>query len=61
MYHRLDVSATRQFRFEGANVTAGLSVLNLYDRKNIFYFDRDTGKEVYMLRILPSVSLKVEL
>lgn len=61
MYHRLDLSLTRQFRFEGAKVTAGVSVLNVYDRKNIFYFNRDTGKEVYMLRILPSVSLKVEL
>jgi len=61
VYHRLDMGVTRQLRVAGANVTAGLSILNIYDRKNIFYFDRDTGKEVYMLRILPSASLRIEL
>ena len=60
-YHRLDLSVTRQFIIEGTRVTCGASVINVYDRKNIFYFDRDTGKEVYMLRILPTVSLKIEL
>ena len=61
VYHRLDMSATKQFRVSGANITTGISVLNIYDRKNIFYFDRTTGKEVYMLRFLPSASLRVEL
>jgi hypothetical protein len=60
-YHRLDLSVTRQFQIESASVTCGFSVINVYDRKNIFYFNRDTGKEEYMLRILPTVSLKVEL
>jgi hypothetical protein len=36
-------------------------VLNVYDRKNIFYFDRKTGKQVNMLPILPTATLKVEL
>jgi hypothetical protein len=60
-YHRLDLSLNRKFQFEGANITAGISLINVYDKKNIFYFNRDTGKSVYMLRILPSVSAKVEL
>ena len=60
-YHRLDLSLTRQFQVEDASVTCGFSIINVYDRKNIFYFNRDTGQEVYMLRILPTVSLKVEL
>lgn len=60
-YHRLDLSLTRQFRVEDALVTCGVSVINLYDRKNIFYFNRDTGEEVYMLRIFPTVSLRIEL
>ena len=61
VYHRLDMSVTRQFHVGGANITTGLSILNVYDRKNIFYFDRVTGKEVYMLRILPSASVRIEL
>jgi hypothetical protein len=60
-YHRLDLSLTKQFRVEEALVTCGFSVINLYDRKNIFYFNRDTGQEVYMLRIFPTLSLRVEL
>ena len=60
-YHRLDLSLTRKFQIESAFVTCGFSVINLYDRKNIFYFNRDSGQEVYMLRILPTFSLKVEL
>ena len=60
-YHRLDLSLTRQFQIDGARFTCGASVINVYDRKNIFYFNQDTGKEVYMLRILPTVSLKIEL
>jgi hypothetical protein len=61
VYHRLDLSLTKRFRVEAAAVTLGANVLNVYDRKNIFYLDRDSGREVYMLRILPSVSLRVEL
>ena len=60
-YHRLDLSVTKQFHVESALVTCGFSVINLYDRKNIFYFNRDTGEEVYMLRIFPTISLRVEL
>ena len=60
-YHRLDLSLTKQFHIEGAKITGGISVINVYDRKNIFYFNRDTGKQTYMLRILPSISLRVEL
>ncbi len=60
-YHRLDLNLTRQFHVESALVTCGFSVINVYDRKNIFYFNRDTGEKVYMLRILPTVSLRVEL
>lgn len=60
-YHRLDLGLTKQFHVESALVTCGISVINAYDRKNIFYFNRDTGQEVYMLRILPTASLRIEL
>ncbi len=60
-YHRLDLSVARKFKVYLANVSLEASILNVYDRKNIFYFDRDTGKKVYMLPFFPSISLRVEL
>ncbi len=60
-YHRLDLSLAKKFKFYLADVSLEASVLNVYNRKNIFYFDRDTGKRVYMLPFFPSISLKVEL
>jgi hypothetical protein len=38
-----------------------VSVINVYDRANIFYFDRDTGEIVNMLPFLVTGTLKVEL
>lgn len=61
VYHRLDVSLTKKFHLKVADITVGASIINVYDRKNIYYFDKDTGEKVYMLPFLPSVSLKVEL
>lgn len=60
-YHRLDLSINKQFKTGIADFTIGASVINVYDRKNIFYFDKETGEKVYMLPFLPSVTLKVEL
>lgn len=60
-YHRLDLSLTKKFHFKFADCTFGASIINVYNRKNIYYFDKDTGEKVYMLPFLPSVSLKVEL
>ncbi len=60
-YHRLDLSLSKEFQVGFTDVTIGASIINLYDRKNIFYFDRDTGESIFMLRFSPSLSLKVEL
>jgi hypothetical protein len=60
VYHRLDASCEKRFHLEPFGVTVGLSMVNLYDRKNIYYFDRDTGKTIYMLRWTPSATLKVQ-
>jgi hypothetical protein len=59
VYHRLDLSIARDFPIDALSATVELSLLNLYDRKNIFYFQRDTGEEVTMLRFFPSFSLRV--
>jgi len=59
-YHRLDVSLSYRFTFEGFRGTAGIHVLNAYDRKNLFYFDRTTGKRTNMLAFFPSATLTME-
>ena len=60
-YHRLDLTLSKKFKFDVANVDIDLSVINVYNRKNIFYFKRDNGERVNMLPILPTASVKVEL
>ena len=61
-YHRLDGSVKRKFKvptkkkdvFHKAEVI--FSVTNIYDRANIFYFDRVNYKRENQLPILPSIS-----
>ncbi len=60
-YHRLDLNVTKKFQLYGTNLSLSFSVLNLYNRKNIFYFERDTGKRVNMLPVLPSATLRIEI
>ena len=44
-YHRLDISIKRQFLLgKNTSVDAVFSVTNVYDRKNIFYYDRITNQ-----------------
>ena len=57
-YHRLDLSAKRIFRFSKytyLEITA--SATNVYDRPNIFYFDRVRYSRVNQLPIMPSLSM----
>jgi outer membrane receptor protein involved in Fe transport len=59
-YHRLDASVSRAFQLEWARIVVEASVLNVYDRNNMFYYDRTTGERIDMLPILPTVNLRVE-
>ncbi len=59
-YHRLDLSVTKKFKTGFADFTIGASVLNLYNRANIYYFDKKTGKRVNQLPILPALFVKAE-
>jgi hypothetical protein len=57
-YHRLDISGKKTFDFASGNrmeVTA--SVTNVYNRENIFYFDRIRYERVNQLPILPSLAV----
>lgn len=60
-YHRLDFSITKKFVLYGVKFTTDISVINAYDRNNIFYFERDTGRRVNMLPILPTATIKMEI
>ncbi|MDP4174378.1 MAG: TonB-dependent receptor [Bacteroidota bacterium] len=60
-YHRLDLNLSRKFTTNLFNLYLDLSILNVYDRKNIFYFERDTGKRINMLPFLPTATLKIEI
>ncbi len=59
-YHRLDMSISYKFVTGSFRGTAGIHVLNMYDRKNLFYFDRRTGQRTNMLRFFPSATLSLE-
>ena len=60
-YHRLDMNLSKKFRLWFMDLSIDLNVLNVYDRKNFFYFDTKTGERVNMLPFLPSIDIKAEL
>jgi hypothetical protein len=60
-YHRLDISLSKSFVLFFMKIDFDVSLLNLYDRKNIFYFVRDTGERVDMLPFIPSASIRIEI
>ncbi|MBS4036302.1 MAG: TonB-dependent receptor [Ignavibacterium sp.] len=60
-YHRLDLGITKKLKLFFANMELSLNLINAYDRKNIFYFERDTGEQINMLPLLLTGTLKVEL
>ena len=59
-YHRLDLSLGRRFDLGRTSVTVQGSVLNVYDRRNIFYYDVFTLRRINQLPRIPSLSLKVD-
>lgn len=59
-YHRLDASITRTITFSKHSILElNASITNLYNRENIFYFDRVEYERVNQLPILPSIGLKL--
>jgi CarboxypepD_reg-like domain/TonB-dependent Receptor Plug Domain/TonB dependent receptor-like, beta-barrel len=60
-YHRLDLSLIKRIKIFSTNIELGASAVNAYDRKNIFYFDRNTGKIVNMLPLLVTGTMKIEI
>lgn len=60
-YHRLDISISKKFELSFMKLTAELNIVNVYNRKNIFYFKKETGERVNMLPFMPTASLKIEI
>jgi len=60
-YHRLDLSVSKSFSVWNYHWSLDLSIINVYNRKNIFYFKRDTGERVNMLPFLPTATINIEI
>lgn len=60
-YHRMDLSLLKRLDLSFMNMELGVSVINLYDRQNIFYFNRDTGETVNMLPFLITGTIMIEI
>ncbi|MCX6257991.1 MAG: TonB-dependent receptor [Bacteroidia bacterium] len=59
-YHRLDMTIKRDFFITTTSTfEVVVSVTNVYDRSNIFYYDRIKNQRVNQLPILPSIGLSL--
>ncbi|MDL2262132.1 TonB-dependent receptor [Bacteroidales bacterium OttesenSCG-928-I21] len=59
-YHRLDLTLNKIFAFgKYTKLEINLGVTNVYNRSNIFYFDRVTFNRVDQLPIMPSLGLSL--
>ena len=61
-YHRLDLSLKKTLVNDEKDrkFVGSASVINIYDRRNIFYFDRISFERINQLPVLPSISLSYE-
>jgi len=59
-YHRLDISIKKQWKLsEYSRLEANLGATNIYNRDNLFYFDRLTNSKRYQLPFLPSLGINL--
>jgi hypothetical protein len=60
-YARMDVSLSETIQFsQTMALRFNASIINLFNRSNIFYFDRITGQRVNQLPILPTLSVGLD-
>lgn len=60
-YHRMDVSLKWMYDFsERVKLEINLGATNVYNRENIFYYDRIRNKRVNQLPILPNLNLSLK-
>lgn len=59
-YHRLDVTMNKVISFsQNSKLEINFSITNVYNRQNIFYFDRVDYNRVDQLPIMPSLGLSL--
>jgi hypothetical protein len=59
-YHRLDVTLNKVVTFsKNSQLEINFSITNVYNRRNIFYFDRVDYNRVDQLPIMPSLGLSL--
>jgi hypothetical protein len=59
-YHRFDVSVKRKFAIgENGLLEVNGGITNIYNRQNVFYFNRVTNRTVYQLPFMPSIGLNM--
>lgn len=61
-YHRLDIAFNSRFNFEKWSIAVFLSIQNLYNRKNIAYYEYQSDgiiNPVYQFSLLPVVGIDV--
>lgn len=57
-YHRLDLSLSKVWKLGEKNKLEGIfSLVNAYNRQNVFYFDRIQYKRINQLPLLPALGL----
>ncbi|WMX15820.1 MULTISPECIES: carboxypeptidase-like regulatory domain-containing protein [unclassified Aureispira] len=60
-YHRLDISIKYTLDLiKHMKLTLGVSVTNVYNRENIFYFDRIEYKRINQLPIMPALNINLK-
>lgn len=59
VYHRLDVSLERLIVFEAAQLALQIGAVNLYDHRNLFYYDVYTHRRIDQLPLAPYLSIKL--
>ncbi len=60
-YHRLDLNISKKLKLWNFDVSTDISFVNVYDRKNLFYFDLTTGNRINMLPFLVTATIKIEI
>jgi len=60
-YHRLDLSLTKRFEISFSKWELSVNAINVYDRENIYYYDRETEEIVNMLPFFVSGTIKLIL
>ena len=55
-YHRLDASLKYSTRLEAGALEVTFGATNIYNRENIFYYDRTAAERVNQLPIMPTIS-----